>query len=107
MASQAEIGLIGLGVMGQNLALNIADHGFPIAVYNRTAARTQAFAGSNEARSRPIVPCSSLEDLIGALRRPRAIILMVQAGRAVDELRAARRGARDTGAGARSRGSTG
>ena len=85
MASQAEIGLIGLGVMGQNLALNIADHGFPIAVYNRTAARTEAFAGGEEARSRPIVPCSSLADLVGALVRPRAIILMIQAGAATDE----------------------
>jgi 6-phosphogluconate dehydrogenase len=85
MASQAEIGLIGLGVMGQNLALNIADHGFPIAVYNRTAARTEAFARSEEARSRPIVPCATLADLLGALRVPRAIILMVQAGAATDE----------------------
>ena len=52
MASQAEIGLIGLGVMGQNLALNIADHDFGVAVYNRTAARTDAFAAGEEARSR-------------------------------------------------------
>jgi 6-phosphogluconate dehydrogenase len=84
MASQAEIGLIGLGVMGQNLALNIADHGFPIAVYNRTAARTEAFAASGEAQSRPIVPCTGLEDLVGAVRPPRAIILMIQAGEATD-----------------------
>ena len=55
MASQAEIGLIGLGVMGQNLALNIADHDFEIAVYNRTAARLEAFAASEEASGRPIV----------------------------------------------------
>jgi 6-phosphogluconate dehydrogenase len=85
MASQAEIGLIGLGVMGQNLALNIADHGFPIAVYNRTTARTEGFAASEEARSRPIGPCATLEDLVGALRAPRAVILMVQAGAATDE----------------------
>ena len=85
MASQAEIGLIGLGVMGQNLALNIADHGFEIAVYNRTAARTEAFAASEDARSRPIAPCATLEDLVGALRAPRAIILMVQAGAATDD----------------------
>jgi 6-phosphogluconate dehydrogenase len=85
MASQAEIGLIGLGVMGQNLALNIADHGFPIAVYNRTAARTEAFAASAEAQARPIVPCATLEDLIGGLRPPRAIILMIQAGAATDD----------------------
>src|SRR5690606_24945789 len=84
MASQAEIGLIGLGVMGQNLALNIADHGFAVAVYNRTRARTEAFAASEEARGRPIVPCLALEDLVGALRPPRAIILMVQAGAATD-----------------------
>lgn len=81
MASQAEIGLIGLGVMGQNLALNIADHGFEVAVYNRTAARTEAFAASEEAQGRPVVPCLTLAALVGALRRPRAVILMVQAGR--------------------------
>ncbi|HEX6111928.1 MAG TPA: NADP-dependent phosphogluconate dehydrogenase [Geminicoccaceae bacterium] len=84
MASQAEIGLIGLGVMGQNLALNIADHNFGVAVYNRTTARTEAFAASEEARTRPIVPCSTLEDLVGGLRPPRAIILMIQAGEATD-----------------------
>ena len=84
MASQAEIGLIGLGVMGRNLALNIADHGFPIAVYNRTAARTEAFVASAEAEGRPIVPCSTLAGLVDALRAPRAIILMVQAGAATD-----------------------
>jgi 6-phosphogluconate dehydrogenase len=85
MASQAEIGLIGLGVMGQNLALNIADHGFAVAVYNRTAARTEAFAASEQTRSLPIMPCPTLADLVGALRGPRAIILMVQAGAATDE----------------------
>jgi 6-phosphogluconate dehydrogenase len=85
MASQAEIGLIGLGVMGQNLALNIADHGFAIAVYNRTAARTEAFAASEEARTRRVVPCATLEDLARALRSPRALILMVKAGTATDE----------------------
>jgi 6-phosphogluconate dehydrogenase len=85
MASQAEIGLIGLGVMGQNLALNIADHGFAIAVYNRTAARTEAFIASEAAKGGPIAPCFTLEDLVGALRQPRAIILMVHAGAATDD----------------------
>jgi 6-phosphogluconate dehydrogenase len=85
MASQAEIGLIGLGVMGQKLALNITDHGFAVAVYNRTAARTEAFAASEEARARPIVPCATPPDLVGALRPPRAIILMVPAGAATDD----------------------
>ena len=84
MASQAEIGLIGLGVMGQNLALNIADHGFEVAVYNRTTARTEAFAGSHEAKTRPIVPCATLAGLVETLRAPRAIILMVQAGAPTD-----------------------
>ena len=84
MSEQAEIGLIGLGVMGQNLALNIADHGYPIAVYNRTAARTEAFVAGEEARRMPLRGCAPLEDLIGALRPPRAIILMVQAGAVTD-----------------------
>jgi 6-phosphogluconate dehydrogenase len=85
MASQAEIGLIGLGVMGQNLALNIADHGFEIAVHNRTPARTEAFVASDEAKGRPITPCLTLEALVATLQRPRAIILMVPAGEATDE----------------------
>ena len=85
MSEQAEIGLIGLGVMGQNLALNIADHGYRIAVYNRTAARTEAFVASEEAARLPVMPCLTLEDLVAAIRRPRAIVLMVQAGAATDQ----------------------
>ncbi|MGH6913613.1 MAG: NADP-dependent phosphogluconate dehydrogenase [Geminicoccales bacterium] len=85
MTSQAEIGLIGLGVMGRNLALNIADHGFAIAVHNRTASRTEAFGSSAEARGKPVIPCLTVEEFVGTLRRPRAIILMVQAGEATDQ----------------------
>ncbi len=84
-AAQAEIGLIGLGVMGQNLALNIAEHGYPVAVFNRTPARTEAFAASDEAQGFPVTPCLTLEDLVAAVRRPRAIILMVKAGSATDD----------------------
>jgi 6-phosphogluconate dehydrogenase len=54
-------------------------------VYNRTAARTEAFAKSDEAKGRPIVACRALEDLAGALRQPRAIVLMVKAGAATDD----------------------
>jgi len=83
--AQAEIGLIGLGVMGANLALNIAEKGFPVAVYNRTAETTVRFhaeAGTLQSR---ITPCPSLEDLVKAIRPPRPIIIMVKAGEAVDE----------------------
>jgi 6-phosphogluconate dehydrogenase len=81
----AEIGLIGLGVMGQNLALNIADHDQRVAVYNRTSGKTEEFVAGDEARGRPLTPCLSLEALVGAVRRPRAIILMVKAGEATDQ----------------------
>jgi 6-phosphogluconate dehydrogenase len=81
----AEIGLIGLGVMGQNLALNITDHGRRVAVYNRTASRTEEFVASDDAMGRPLTPCLTLEDLVAALRRPRAAILMVKAGEATDQ----------------------
>jgi 6-phosphogluconate dehydrogenase len=83
--AQADIGLIGLGVMGQNLALNIADHGRRVAVYNRTASRTEEFVASEEAMGRPLTPCLSLEALVAALQRPRAMILMVKAGEATDQ----------------------
>ena len=63
--AQAEIGLIGLGVMGQNLALNIAEHGHRVAVYNRTSSRTEDFAASDEAKGFPVTPCLTLEALVG------------------------------------------
>jgi 6-phosphogluconate dehydrogenase len=83
--AQAEVGLIGLGVMGANLALNIAEKGFPIAVYNRTAAKTDAFFAHAGALAGNIVPCRTLDEFVGAIRPPRPVIIMVQAGDAVDE----------------------
>ena len=83
--SKAEIGLIGLGVMGSNLALNIAEKGHPVAVYNRTSSRTGAFFENAGDLRENIVPCASLEELVAQIKPPRPIILMVQAGKAVDE----------------------
>ncbi|MCW1917206.1 NADP-dependent phosphogluconate dehydrogenase [Rhodobacter sp. KR11] len=81
----AQIGLIGLGTMGAMLALNIAEKGFPIAVWNRTTQVTRDFAaGAGELASR-IVPTETLEELVAAIAKPRAIILMVPAGAAVDQ----------------------
>ncbi len=83
--SKAQIGLIGLGTMGAALALNIADNGFDIAVWNRTTATTHKFhdtAGDLAAR---ITPTDTLEALVQAIAKPRAIILMVPAGQAVDD----------------------
>ncbi len=81
----ADIGLIGLAVMGQNLVLNMSDHGFGVAVYNRSPATTEAFA-AGAARGRSIVPCYSLEELVATLRPPRRVMLMVRAGEPVDQL---------------------
>ncbi|MEN6480298.1 MAG: NADP-dependent phosphogluconate dehydrogenase [Anaerolineales bacterium] len=81
----AQIGLIGLAVMGQNLVLNMERHGFTVAVYNRTAARTEAFM-AGEARGKNITACYTLEALVAALERPHKIMLMVQAGAPVDEM---------------------
>ena len=78
-----EIGVIGLGTMGRNLALNFADHGFPVAVYNRTAAKAREFM-AQEVGPRDIRPGFELKEFVGFLRRPRAILIMVAAGEAVD-----------------------
>lgn len=83
--TQASIGLIGLGTMGAALALNIAGHGFPIAVWNRTTAVTRRFHAEAGALAPRIIPTESLADLVAAITPPRAIILMVPAGPAVDE----------------------
>lgn len=81
----AEIGLVGLGVMGANLALNIAEKGHRIAVYNRTASRTETFMTEAGDLADRIVPCESLEALAAAIAPPRPIILMVPAGDPVDQ----------------------
>jgi 6-phosphogluconate dehydrogenase len=83
---QADIGLIGLAVMGQNLVLNMNDHGFSVAVFNRTPAATDAFlAGPASGRS-TIIGARKLEELVAALARPRKIMLLIKAGGPVDEM---------------------
>jgi 6-phosphogluconate dehydrogenase len=84
----ADIGLVGLGVMGANLALNMAEKGHNVAVYNRTAAKTdQYIAEAGNLRSR-LTPCYTLKELAAAITPPRPVVIMVQAGAPVDEVAA-------------------
>ncbi len=83
MTEKADIGLIGLAVMGQNLVLNMNDHGYTVAVYNRTTSKVDDFV-NGEAQGREIIGTHSIERLISVLKRPRRVMLMVQAGPAVD-----------------------
>jgi 6-phosphogluconate dehydrogenase len=85
MEAQADIGLIGLAVMGQNLVLNMNDHDFTVAVFNRTVARVDEFLG-REAKGTRVIGAHSLPELAALLKRPRRVICMVKAGAAVDEL---------------------
>ena len=80
---QADIGLIGLAVMGENLVLNIESRGFAVAVYNRTVSKVDDFVGGR-AKGKNIVGTHSVEQLCGVLKRPRKVMLMVKAGAAVD-----------------------
>jgi len=79
-----DIGLIGLAVMGQNLVLNMANHGFSVAVFNRTVSKMDDFI-EKDAAGREIKGCRSIEELIDSLSSPRKILLMVKAGRPVDD----------------------
>jgi 6-phosphogluconate dehydrogenase len=81
----AEIGLIGLGVMGANLALNIAEKGYSIAVYNRTWATTEKFVAEAGPLRDRIIACRTMFEFANAIRPPRPVIIMVKAGEAVDE----------------------
>jgi 6-phosphogluconate dehydrogenase len=81
---KAQIGLIGLAVMGQNLVLNMNDHGFKVAVYNRSFAKTEAFL-QEAARDTAVIGTQSLAELVDCLESPRKIMLMVKAGAVVDE----------------------
>ena len=80
-----DIGLIGLAVMGENLALNMASHGFTVAVYNRTAEKVDRFL-AGRGKGKPILGCHRLEELRDSLRKPRKVFLMVKAGQPVDDL---------------------
>ena len=80
----ADIGLIGLGVMGRNLALNLEDHGYSVAVFDRDLPRVAGFL-AHEARGRRVAGTRSREELCAALRRPRLVFLLIPAGAGVDE----------------------
>ncbi|RIA87390.1 6-phosphogluconate dehydrogenase, decarboxylating [Glomus cerebriforme] len=79
-----DFGLIGLAVMGQNLILNINDHGYTVVAYNRTVSKVDHFL-ANEAKGTNIIGAKSIEDLASKLKRPRKIMLLVKAGSAVDD----------------------
>ena len=82
--NKADIGLIGLAVMGQNLVLNMNDHGFTVAVFNRTISKVDEFL-NNAAKGTKVIGVHSLEEMASALKKPRRVMLMVQAGKPVDD----------------------
>ena len=81
---QADIGIVGLAVMGENLALNMESRGFSVAVYNRTAQKVDAFL-AGRGKGKRFIGCKSYEQLVGSLKTPRKILLMIRAGQPVDE----------------------
>jgi 6-phosphogluconate dehydrogenase len=80
----SDVGLVGLAVMGQNLALNIADHGFQISVYNRTTATMEKFVAENPSTPGGLVGSPTLEGFVKSLSRPRKIVILVKAGGPTD-----------------------
>ena len=84
MEAKADIGLIGLAVMGQNLVMNMADHGFTVAVFNRTLSKVDEFV-HGPAAGMSIIGTGSIEELVASLKRPRRVMLLVKAGAPVDE----------------------
>ncbi|HEX2037506.1 MAG TPA: NADP-dependent phosphogluconate dehydrogenase [Chloroflexota bacterium] len=85
MAAESHFGVFGLAVMGQNLARNVARHGTPVAVYNRTRERTDEFYEQFRHEG-PITPARTIEEFVQAIKPPRPILLMVRAGGAVDSV---------------------
>jgi 6-phosphogluconate dehydrogenase len=81
----ADIGLIGLAVMGENLVLNMESHGFTVAVFNRTTSKVDQFVGGR-GQGKKLVGCHTVQELVAGLKRPRKIMIMVKAGPAVDEV---------------------
>src|SRR5437899_5588643 len=82
-ANQCDLGLIGLGVMGENLVLNMESKGFSVAVFNRTTEVTEKFA-AGRAQGKNIQPTRTMEEFVAALKKPRIAMMMVKAGPPVD-----------------------
>src|ERR1700691_2096630 len=82
--ANCDIGLIGLAVMGQNLVLNMNDHGYKVAVFNRTVSKVDDFI-ENEANGTQVVGAHSVEEMCGLLKTPRRVMIMVKAGEVVDQ----------------------
>jgi 6-phosphogluconate dehydrogenase len=81
---QGDIGLIGLAVMGQNLVLNMNDHGYTVVVYNRTTSKVDEFL-ANEAKGTQVQGAHSIQELVSKLKRPRRVMMLVKAGQPVDD----------------------
>ncbi len=81
---QGDIAVIGLAVMGQNLIMNMNDHGFRVVAFNRTASKVDAFL-ANEAKGSQVIGAQSIEEMVSQLKKPRRVMLMVKAGEAVDQ----------------------
>ena len=81
----ADIALIGLAVMGENLVLNMESHGYTVAVFNRTTSKVDNFV-NGRGKGKKVVGCHTVQDLVGALKRPRKVMIMVKAGQAVDDV---------------------
>src|ERR1041384_4388451 len=84
MEPKADIALIGLAVMGQNLILNMNDHGFTVVAFNRTVSKVDDFL-NNEAKGTKVIGAHSLQEMVSHLKKPRRVMLMVKAGDPVDE----------------------
>ena len=82
--ASCDIGLIGLAVMGQNLVLNMNDHGYWVAVFNRTVSKVDDFV-NNEAKGTQVVGAHSIPEFVQTLKRPRRVMLMVKAGETIDQ----------------------
>src|SRR5213076_3320116 len=84
MEPKADIALIGLAVMGQNLILNMNDHGYTVVAFNRTVSKVDEFL-AHEAKGTKVIGAHSIEEMVRLLKKPRRVMLMVKAGAAVDE----------------------
>jgi 6-phosphogluconate dehydrogenase len=82
--SKGDIGLIGLAVMGENLVLNMESHGFTVSVFNRTTSKVDAFI-NGRGKGKNFIGCYSIEELVHSLKTPRKVMLLVKAGRPVDD----------------------